>query len=244
MQFLTPLLLCSLFMICQAVEWLEVPICPGPAPVNGWPPANAYGLTSARYTTLAELCAHDASFPTDQLSNLGCICNSDGGVACNLGHRAPLLALFCEDKCECSVEKVPSFRDRITQSWRDRPVDHPALVRKKSDKVMPVIFDGNVKSSRWCGFGCTSFSDCTEYEQVPGCDGLVCQPTEASAGAYFAIGSCVGLGRKRDTSMACSCNSTYVSHSCCGSRNGLVWEDPELKLGIMDPTLSQVHGEI
>lgn len=29
----------------------------------------------------------------------------------------------------------------------------------------------------------------------------------------------------------CPCNSTYVSHSCCDSKTGLVWEEPHQRLG-------------
>ncbi|KAI9725325.1 MAG: hypothetical protein M1828_003340 [Chrysothrix sp. TS-e1954] len=39
------------------------------------------------------------------------------------------------------------------------------------------------------------------------------------------------LPHKRDEEVPCPCNGTYVSHACCDSRDGLVWEAPELKLG-------------
>ena len=237
---LIPLLFFLLSRASQAASWLEEPLCPGVAPENGWPPEPqpaGTGIIKSNYILLSSLCPHDPSFPAEAPPNLGCLCSKDGSVICFLQNLAPLLALYCEGHCQCSVPRKNSFRDRLSQSWRARPVDHPALVRKKSDKVMPAVFDGQVKSSKWCGFGCTSFSDCAEYEKIPGCDGIVCEPTEASAGLYFGIGSCVFPGRKRDISMACSCNSTYVSHSCCTSRNGLVWEDPEMKLGVMDSTL-------
>jgi hypothetical protein len=32
----------------------------------------------------------------------------------------------------------------------------------------------------------------------------------------------------------CVCNTSYISHACCdGSKNGLVWEDASLKLGVL-----------
>ena len=33
--------------------------------------------------------------------------------------------------------------------------------------------------------------------------------------------------------MGCPCNTTYVSEACCSAPEGLVWEAPELKLGIL-----------
>ena len=235
MLFLIPLVLYYLFQTCQADNFLEPPECPGPAPENGWPPG---GISTHKvyYLTLNQLCVHDR-LREDGLRDLGCVCSADGNVNCFLQDRAPLLALYCISHCQCSVTPRRSFRDRITQSFRNRPVDHPSLARSKTDKVMPNVFDGQVKKTSWCGFGCTSFTDCAEYEVVPGCDRLACEVNMLSAGSYFGIGTCSLLGRKRDNSMVCSCNSTYVSQSCCASRNGLVWEDPESKLGVIDSTL-------
>ncbi|KAI9673214.1 MAG: hypothetical protein M1817_003077 [Caeruleum heppii] len=39
-----------------------------------------------------------------------------------------------------------------------------------------------------------------------------------------------GATKERDI-LACACNATYVSAGCCESAEGMVWEDPELKLG-------------
>ena len=46
-----------------------------------------------------------------------------------------------------------------------------------------------------------------------------------------------GGGGKRDVEVPkqmnwlCPCNATYVSRSCCGVSDGLVWEPQDLKLG-------------
>ena len=38
-------------------------------------------------------------------------------------------------------------------------------------------------------------------------------------------------GGKRDVVLPCPCNSTYISHSCCGAKGGLVWEPAGFNLG-------------
>lgn len=34
--------------------------------------------------------------------------------------------------------------------------------------------------------------------------------------------------------LACPCNATYVSYSCCESGTGIVWEAPDKKLGELE----------
>ncbi|KAI9725204.1 MAG: hypothetical protein M1828_003385 [Chrysothrix sp. TS-e1954] len=46
------------------------------------------------------------------------------------------------------------------------------------------------------------------------------------------------LSVKRAEAMPCACNGTYVSHACCNTEEGLVWERPEMKLG----ELAEAHG--
>jgi hypothetical protein len=31
--------------------------------------------------------------------------------------------------------------------------------------------------------------------------------------------------------VGCACNSTYISRACCFSQEGLIWEEPEMKIG-------------
>ena len=38
-------------------------------------------------------------------------------------------------------------------------------------------------------------------------------------------------GKRAEEALPCPCNSSYVSHSCCGAYNGVVWEPREMKLG-------------
>ena len=32
----------------------------------------------------------------------------------------------------------------------------------------------------------------------------------------------------------CACNGTYVSHGCCTTLDGIIWEEPRLQIGLMD----------
>ncbi|KAI9892118.1 MAG: hypothetical protein M1814_001824 [Vezdaea aestivalis] len=52
-------------------------------------------------------------------------------------------------------------------------------------------------------------------------------------GKYRGVcrGMFVGLGGRAE--MPCACNSTYVSGGCCGASDGMVWERPEARLGVL-----------
>ena len=56
------------------------------------------------------------------------------------------------------------------------------------------------------------------------------------AGAVF-VGSILGMpnsrlgGRSVDEQKLCACNASYVSRGCCGSKDGLIWEPPGMKMG-------------
>lgn len=48
-----------------------------------------------------------------------------------------------------------------------------------------------------------------------------------------SISSLAGLSKRGEAVMACPCNATYVSESCCGSVDGMVWEGREKFLGVV-----------
>ncbi len=70
------------------------------------------------------------------------------------------------------------------------------------------------------GSNCTCRAQSSQYQPGPG------------TGAFVA--ACLidmATGGKREEDLPCPCNSTYVSHGCCGSKDGSIWEAPEYKLG-------------
>ena len=90
-----------------------------------------------------------------------------------------------------------------------------------------------------CGNNCTSAKDCS----VPAGGNSTCtcrvhsSQYQPGSGTVAFIAAClVALGSdggKRGEWQPCPCNNTYVSHSCCGVLDGLVWEPPESNLGTL-----------
>ena len=93
---------------------------------------------------------------------------------------------------------------------------------------------------------CSGSADCNGIREIEGCEGAVCLLREQS-GHFLRLGGCgiveSTMGRSRTSSSffgmrkrsadapLCACNSSWISQSCCGSPNGIVWEDPALKVG-------------
>lgn len=96
-----------------------------------------------------------------------------------------------------------------------------------------------------CGKNCSSAQDCSAFQAVgqeSGDGTCTCQAhssqyqPQSSTVAFLAtcltmLGS--GGGGKREEQLPCPCNSTYVSHSCCESPDGIVWEPSSMKLGFL-----------
>ncbi|KAI9674167.1 MAG: hypothetical protein M1817_001985 [Caeruleum heppii] len=105
-----------------------------------------------------------------------------------------------------------------------------------------------------CGSTCVSNADCRGPGSEGGCRCIVPSDPETSAKGLdfvfpqafcFVISQMMinGVGnnklggeKRRDLAeerlrFACPCNVTYVSAACCDDADGLVWEDPGLKLG-------------
>lgn len=107
---------------------------------------------------------------------------------------------------------------------------------------------GNAVSSLDCGFGCRSDKDCqscTTNETLT--DQYKCRAAAQSrfnptVGAVTFLSMCLRniassgpnnkeYAGKRDEDLPCPCNSTYISHGCCGVKDGLVWEPAGFNLG-------------
>lgn len=88
-----------------------------------------------------------------------------------------------------------------------------------------------------CGKNCTSIKDCNVPaggDSTCSCQAHSSQYQPGSGSVAFIAACLVTLGSgggKRQDSLPCPCNITYVSHGCCGVLDGLVWEQPESNLG-------------
>ena len=109
-----------------------------------------------------------------------------------------------------------------------RVMPAPVPRRKAGFEPEPVACGGECSNPRKCPFQCLC-----KAQHV---GNLILGVTNVFFGA-----SCVSRSRssslmgKRSAQdmeiMACPCNATYVSIACCGSRDGLIWEDLSAKLG-------------
>ena len=83
-----------------------------------------------------------------------------------------------------------------------------------------------------CGGNCTGSGGCGDASSK-GCMCLTqSEQYQPGEGTVAFVAACVvSLGGKRQEGRPCPCNGTYVSHACCGARDGLVWEGEEFKLG-------------
>ena len=83
-----------------------------------------------------------------------------------------------------------------------------------------------------CGNNCSSNQDCfTGGNQSCTCSTQSEQYQPGTATVAFLAACVISLSGKRDEGRPCPCNATYVSHACCGTEDGLVWEAAGFKLG-------------
>ena len=96
-----------------------------------------------------------------------------------------------------------------------------------------------------CGNNCTSNDDCEAPASPAGVGGIAEKGSNCTCraqssqyqpgpGTVAFVAACLinmATGGKREESLPCPCNSTYVSHGCCGAKNGWISEAPAYKLG-------------
>ena len=83
-----------------------------------------------------------------------------------------------------------------------------------------------------CGNSCASNSDCSVGQNKSCICSTQSEQYQPSAGTVAFVAACImSLSGKRAESAPCPCNSTYVSHACCVSEDGNVWEAGKFKLG-------------
>ena len=88
-----------------------------------------------------------------------------------------------------------------------------------------------------CNGSCAVGSECSTTGIAEDC---VCQVQsstyEPASGVIQYTAACMqSLVSIRDEPVPCPCNETYVSHGCCGSFDGMIWEEPGMKLGELVP---------
>ncbi|KAI9757588.1 MAG: hypothetical protein M4579_003400 [Chaenotheca gracillima] len=225
-------------------------VCQGdvPGPAAGWP-AN-YGPNN--YTSNMDLCSGANGIPH---INVGCICTtSQGQLHCdedvadpNLYYKQMTLfdttfPSFCMHACECATEDDAA--DLADNNAMLASVDIPSLnVPSPWDTAAPLNTAASSMTEmspieatyqNQCGNNCTTAADCSPDG---GCSCSAQSSTFVPGAGYGAgtmkyVATClISLGGKRDEGFPCPCNSTYVSHACCGATDGLVWEGPQAKLG-------------
>jgi hypothetical protein len=93
----------------------------------------------------------------------------------------------------------------------------------------------------WCSSPCGSECSCAligSIEAGRGGDDPVYPSTMGrcvAIASLFAAGSWLGKrGDGEEGVLGCVCNASYVSFRCCGSEDGVVWEDSLYKLGRLE----------
>jgi hypothetical protein len=105
-----------------------------------------------------------------------------------------------------------------------------------------------------CRWRCTGPQNCRQAHKACRRTPTTCKVHRKANGASFSSGLCVprtmsifeasaykGLMPREDSETppaialeSCACNQTYVSHACCESTDGVIWEEPHRKLGILE----------
>ena len=190
------------------------------------------GFRSA-YPNLQSVCEiNSAMYATYE-----CYCDLDQKFHCRYrdlaGHQTHIRPL-CDEHCGCVSKEEMDERD--TERFNKKLAQRIATQEK--------IRRGRERCHRAC-FGVGRGACGSIRTSSPECRDTFCQLAKVADAAYSAVGKCTSFSSinlntfgKRDGiedggELACACNSTYVSSSCCFSESGLVWEGAGLKLGIV-----------
>ena len=118
-----------------------------------------------------------------------------------------------------------------------------ALPRNISLGGLPATSPGNSGAGNVpidvCMGSCTVNEDCGGGggANAPGCACKILSSTydDRSSTQYYTAAcrdwNLVKRSEELSDLDACACNTTYVSHACCKSSDGRVWEHPSKKLG-------------
>ena len=199
--------------------------------------------------SLAGICPHYSTTG----KNLGCRCIISGVVVClpeaaDYFAENRHLVEPCMRLCRCVKPTEDEFdlwiktpmnshsrgRDRekaMEEEWSSSiDVIDEAIADFNHWEAVSSKPEGLPQSTRNCNFrSCSSYSDCEKPRRRNDCRGVECHVVGSKTGDIGLptfVGICAGSSHwKRDESEAkpCLCNSTYVSTTCCGAQDGLVW---------------------
>ena len=175
-----------------------------------------------------------------------------------LDGRTTTIAEYCAIiGCYCrrfTEAQVISYRTRLafasstTSSLRPSRVANPSYEPTGANPFRGIA--GAAQNGDGCGVGCKSDEDCQSCAVDQNtAESYNCRAAQQSqfnptTGAATFLSMCLisasttaldgksnGNGGKRDVEFPCPCNTTYVSHGCCGAKGGLIWEPLGFNLG-------------
>lgn len=141
---------------------------------------------------------------------------------------------FCKDNCQCANNPNELLSFLLSEAVHSNgytvalPLPDPDPIRVGSQTTH-------------CSARCTNFRCSPTYTRHGTAKKCSCLAKKVAPG-LFIQGHCSVQAlrgpfgkRRRDMEMlACPCNASYVSSQCCDTdQDGLVWENPAFKLGVM-----------
>ena len=200
----------------------------------GLPDAHSHiwpvGYRPEHFESLTELCRGNPQ-TARRPGNVGCRCvTPDGAVFCDTRsitrrerrgttalHRSPLRH-YCRRYCSCPY--ISEYK-----------ADHHAADLDLLPASSSSTYESENPSST-CPIDCTKPNfDCGSTSRNCGCGVQEVKQRQWRLPRCIEISSWTGGKRDLGLAIACPCNTTYVSHGCCSSKNGLVWESPDKLLG-------------
>ena len=129
--------------------------------------------------------------------------------AAQMGRNQPLSEIFV------SPLRVPPLRQNFGLSYQAR-----------AKSINSAAADLEVSSC---------VASCTKSNFKCASNRCQCRVNRVEGGLWNLIGCTASkLGKRDDEESSCPCNASYVSHGCCDSKHGLVWEHPNQNLGRLE----------
>ncbi|KAI9725107.1 MAG: hypothetical protein M1828_003448 [Chrysothrix sp. TS-e1954] len=178
--------------------------------------------------------------------------------------RPKTFEVFCQDRCICEDEDSSSAQEEFESEDSDElqfsnndPLPPnvvvpgartPLTAEQLWDRfsALGVGVGGPDRFNPRCNATCNVNSDCKpEYASRLTSEDCRCKVLSetvvpATHAVQYSAACQLSFANKRGEPVPCPCNTTYVSHACCESFEGRVWETPELKLGELKRTLEDL----
>ena len=197
----------------------------------------------------------------DELPDAQCTCDKSSYRTTCLGaeewtpdQRQMIVERLCQKVCHCNPLVYNDFSaDEDDLNSLDAASD-TGLMYGSMRKSFPfrTLQDVGKFLKGKCKWRCTGPRNCIERQKSCAHIATVCRVQETANGIFSSSGLCVpptmsisrasaykGLVPREDSEKtavvfeSCACNRTYVSHACCESSDGFVWEERQAKLGEM-----------